>query len=57
MRDEFTLPRLPFFSQGLMKDYSDLDFLPSLYAMLLSQPVGPYTSVPQEHFDDKWSDR
>lgn len=48
IRNISTLPCLPSLFQMLMKDHQGLDFLPSLYAKLLSLLAAPYASVPQK---------
>lgn len=39
-------PRLASALQGLMDDYNELDFLPSLLAKLLSELAGFYANIP-----------
>lgn len=48
MTDRSTLPCLPYSFQIMMEDHDDLDFLPSLYAEMLSKLAGLYDSVPQK---------
>lgn len=47
MTDRPTLPPIPFSLQVMREDHDGLEFLPSLYAELLSQVAVPYTIVTQ----------